>query len=110
MSRPTRRRTAVLSVALLAVASCGADEPVRFQADGAVQLECMQHQSDPPGPDYTDPERADLGRNLTVFKYYSLNGATGYCDGSGPRDADRAWAEFVAAQTGTDRTVSAILG
>lgn len=83
--------------------------PARFAADGAVKLSCMKHQAQAPGSDYTDPQRADLGRNLTVYKYYVLNGAEKYCDGKGPNAADRAWAQFVAKQTGDRASVAAIL-
>lgn len=105
----TGRLLVALTGAILAGCTSSGDAPARFQADGAVKLSCMQHQTQAPGSDYTDPERADLGRNLTVFKYYVLNGAVKYCDDKGPTAADRAWAQFVAKQTGNRASVAPIL-
>jgi hypothetical protein len=107
-------RTTVLAllVPALVLAGCTSDPapaPTRFNAEGDVQLTCMAHQQDPPSVDYTDPARADLGRNLAVFKYFALNGALGYCDGAGPGAADRAWAQFYADSTSNRTPVAAIL-
>ncbi len=107
---PTARLLALLLVCCAAVGcSSSADAPARFAADGAKKLSCMQHQTVAPGSDYTDPQRSDLGRNLTVFKYYVLNGAVKYCDDKGPNADDRAWAQFVAKETGNRASVAAIL-
>lgn len=110
---PLKVSTGPLLVALMLTSLAGCtssgDAPARFAADGAVKLSCMQHQTQAPGADYTDPQRADLGRNLTVFKYYVLNGAAKYCDDKGPNAADRAWAQFVAKQTSNRASVAAIL-
>lgn len=103
---------ALLAVPAVLLAGCTSDPapaPVRFAAAGDVQLTCMEHQTTTPDSDYTDPARADLGRNLAVFKYYALNGALGFCDGAGPTDADRAWAQFYADQTKNRTPVAAIL-
>ena len=107
---PTARLLTVLLVCCAAVGCTSSpDAPTRFAADGAVKLSCMKHQTQAPGSDYTDPRRADLGRNLTVYKYYVLNGAEKYCDGKGPTAADRAWAQFVATETGNRASVAPIL-
>lgn len=104
------RLLALLLVGWAAVGCTSSGEaPTRFAADGAVKLSCMKHQAQAPGANYTDPQRADLGRNLTVFKYYVLNGAAKYCDGKGPNAADRAWAQFVAKETGNRASVAPIL-
>lgn len=107
-------RTTLLAfvIPVLVVAGCSsapAPAPVRFNAEGNGQLTCMAHQRDNPGADYSDPARADLGRNLTVFKYFVLNGALGYCDRAGPNRSDRAWAQFYADQTSNRAPVAAIL-
>lgn len=102
---------ALLAVPVL-LAGCTSDPapaPVRFAAAGDVQLTCMEHQSTTPDGDYTDPARADLGRSLEVFRYYVLNGSLAYCDGAGPSEADRAWAQFYADQTKNRKPVAAIL-
>jgi len=87
----------------------GSTPQARFNPEGDVAVACMVHQSQPPGTDYTDRARADLGRNLAVFKYYALNATKGYCDGAGPTSADRAWAQFTADQTGNRAEVAKIL-
>ena len=109
-------RTTVLAllVPVLLLAGCTSDPapapaPVRFDAEGDVQLTCMTHQTTVPDGDYTDPARANTGRNLAVFRYYVLNGSLGYCDGAGPTADDRAWAQFSADSTSNRAPVAAIL-
>ncbi len=72
-------------------------------------MKCMVHQTQPPGPDYTDPAHANLGRTLAVLKYYKLNATKSYCDGSGPTEADKQWAQFTVAQTGDRAALADIL-
>lgn len=59
--------------------------------------------------DYTDPERANIFRNLPVLKYYVTNWSKGYCDGAGPTANDRAWAQWSADQSSNRAPVAAIL-
>lgn len=101
---------AVLATSVLLTACSGADdEPYVFVAEPGVEVECMEHQTEPPGETYTDPEQADLARNLRVLRYYVQNGDKGYCDDGGPTDADRAWAQFYLDQTTNREPVAAIL-
>jgi hypothetical protein len=88
---------------MLAVAGCTEDPgPVFADADGR-EISCMQHQPEPPGSRYTDPESRDTTEILTVLRYYTANGTKPYCDGTGPTTADRAWAQLYLGQ-GADPT------
>ena len=91
-----------ITLVLLAAAGCTDDGGPRFDAEGGRDVPCMVHQQEPPGSRYTDPERIDTAELLTVLRYYTAHGAKGYCDGAGPTDTDRAWAELYLRQ-GADR-------
>ncbi|MFN2497303.1 MAG: hypothetical protein ABR608_15600 [Pseudonocardiaceae bacterium] len=92
----------VVALAVLTVAGCTDDGGPRFDAEGGRDVPCMTHQEEPPGSRYTDPERRDTAEVLTVLRYYTAHGRKPYCDGAGPSEADRAWAEFYVQQ-GADR-------
>jgi hypothetical protein len=89
-------------LALLAVAGCTDDGGPRFGAEGGQDITCMVHQPEPPGSRYTEPERRNTAEVFTVLRYYTTHGRKPYCDGAGPTEADRAWAEFYVQQ-GADR-------
>ena len=84
-------------------------DPTRFDLEGEVAVSCMSHQTSTPGVDYTDPARETVFRNLPVLKYYASNGSKGYCDGAGPNNNDRAWAQWSADQSSNRAPVAAIL-
>lgn len=107
-------RPIVLTVlgACLVVAGCSGEEavpPYVFNSEGDAGVECMAHQEQPPGESYTVTEQNGLGRNLAVLRYYVDNGSKPYCDGAGPTDADRQWAQFYLEQTSNREPVAAIL-
>ncbi len=98
-----------LTLALLAAAGCSDNGGPLFNNEGARELRCMQHQSEPPGSRYTDPGRGNPAELLAVLRYYTANGTKPYCDGAPPSDTDRAWAKLYV-QLGADRTrVAALL-
>ncbi|MCA1604590.1 MAG: hypothetical protein LC775_03725 [Acidobacteria bacterium] len=88
---------------MLAVAGCAEEAGPLFADAGGREISCMQHQLEPPGSRYTDPERINTAELLTVLRYYTAHGTKGYCDGTGPTDADRAWARLYVEQ-GADRS------
>jgi len=95
--------TAVAALLMLAGAGCTEEAgPLFADADG-LEITCMQHQPEPPGSRYTDPERTNTAELLTVLRYYTAHGTKGYCDGAGPTDADRAWVRLYVEQ-GADRS------
>lgn len=96
-----------LALALLAVAGCADDGGPVFNNEGGRQITCMQHQPQPPGTRYT--ERHLTGEVFAVLRYYTANGAKPYCDGTGPTDADRAWAEFYLRQGAERANIAPIL-
>lgn len=107
-----RLRGALLSV--LFVTACSATAPTapdpgpRF-ADENGELRCMAHQPHPPGTRYTDATRVRTEETLAVLRYYTANGAKPYCDGKGPTDVDRRWADLYV-RLGADRdNVAALL-
>lgn len=99
-----RRAVPALALALLAITGCADDDggPV-FNNEGSQEITCMQHQSEPPGSRYTDPERRNTAELFTMLRYYTAYGTKPYCDNAPPTEADRAWAEFYVQQ-GAERT------
>ena len=97
--------TMALGAALLvlAVAGCTDGGGPMFNSEGGRDVACMTHQPEPPGSRYTDPERRNTAELLTVLRYYTAYGRKPYCDGAGPTEADRAWAELYVQQ-GADRS------
>lgn len=87
-----------IGLALLATAGCAGDGGPVFDAEGSRPITCMQHQPEPPGSRYTDPERRDTAEVLAVLRYYTAHGRKPYCDGAGPTRVDRAWARFYLEQ------------
>lgn len=98
----------VSAVALVVAAGCGTDTG-RFNSEGLVELTCMTHQGATPGEAYTEQENGDIGLRLQVLRYYTLNGDVGYCDGEGPTNTDREWANLVVELGGSRDTVAPIL-
>ena len=98
-----RRLFAGAALALLATAGCADDGGPTFNNEGAQQISCLQHQPEPPGSRYTDPERRNTTELLAVLRYYTAHGTKPYCDGAPPTEADRAWAQLYVQQ-GADRT------
>lgn len=93
----------VAALLMLAAAGC-AEEPGPVFADAdSSEITCMQHQPEPPGGRYTDPELRNTGELLAVLRYYTAHGHKPYCDGARPTDADRAWLWFYVEQ-GADRS------
>lgn len=106
------RRVLSLLSAGLVLAGCTADEPAApyvFDAEGNAEVACMVHQEQPPGATYTESGQTDLARTLAVLRYYVQNGSKPYCDGAGPTEADRRWAQFYLDQTANREPVAAIL-
>lgn len=97
-----RRLPAAILFALLAVAGCADDGGPVFTNEGGQEIGCLQHQPEPPGSRYTDPERRNTAEVFTVLRYYTAHGTKPYCDGAPPTEADQAWAELYVQQ-GADR-------
>jgi hypothetical protein len=107
---------AIVSTLLLGAVACTATAPdpgPRFDDEttggNARDLTCMKHQPQPPGPRYTDDTLRRTDETLALLRYYTANGAKPYCDGTGPTDIDRQWAD-VYVRLGADRkNVAALL-
>lgn len=92
-----------LTLALLGTAGCADDGGPVFNNQGGRQINCLQHQPEPPGSRYTDPERRGTADLFVVLRYYTANGRKPYCDAAPPTEADQAWADFYLRQ-GADRS------
>lgn len=97
------------STALLA-ACAGTPEPGPvFDNESGTELTCMRHQSQPPGPRYTDEAMRGTGETLSLLRYYTAHGRKPFCDGQVPTDIDKQWAQLYVT-LGADRTnVTALL-
>ncbi len=87
---------AALVTTLTACGGSGDDAGGRFATGtGEYPLSCLDHQPDAPGAAYTGTGASDTGAIFQMLKYYTGNKAvTAYCDGKGPTDTDREWAEL----------------
>lgn len=103
-------RWLVLVPVLLFAAGCGDDGGARFVSGGGVDIPCMQHQPEPPGSRYTDPEQKKIVEVLEVLRYYTENGRKPYCDGQGPTEIDQQWARYYVSQGADPTNVAPILG
>lgn len=104
-----RSFVAVTALVMPIVAGCAVDPgPVFADADGR-EISCMQHQPAPPGGRYTELEGRRTGDVLAVLRYYTANGRKPYCDGAGPTETDRAWAEFYVRQGAEPSNVAPLL-
>ncbi len=92
----------IAAAALSAGCSAAADDGPRFDDEGAAALTCMKHQPAGPGPRYTDAARRSTTDALPLLRYYTANGAKGFCDGAAPTETDRTWAR-VYVDLGADR-------
>jgi hypothetical protein len=100
---PSRHRLLpALALTLLAITGCADDGGRVFNNEGGRQISCLQHQPEPPGSRYTNPERRNTAEVLAVLRYYTAHGTKPYCDNAPPTAVDRAWAEFYVQQ-GADR-------
>lgn len=104
------RAAALLSALFVSACTATAPDPgPRFDDEG-IEVSCMKHQPRPPGTRYTDDEQRRTGETLALLRYYTANGAKPYCDGEGPTEVDRRWAELYV-RLGADRdNVAALLG
>jgi hypothetical protein len=98
-----------LVLVLLAISGCADDGGPLFHNEGGRQISCLQHQPEPPGSRYTDPERRDTAELLAVLRYYTAHGTKPYCDGVPPTKIDHAWAEFYVQQGADPTHVAPIL-
>jgi hypothetical protein len=104
-----RLRGAVLGVLLVTACSGTAPDPGPRFAYESGEPSCMKHQPHPPGTRYTDATRVRTEETLSVLRYYTANGTKPYCDGKGPTDVDRRWADLYV-RLGADRdNVAALL-
>ena len=103
----------LVATALLLLAGCtqGATAAgVKFDDEGLADVACMKHQPAPPAADYTDEDGGPTDEVLPVLRYYTAHGKKAYCDGTGPNDADKAWAA-VYVDLGADKAnVAKLLG
>jgi hypothetical protein len=103
----------LVATALLLLAGCtqGATAAgVKFDDEGLAEVACMKHQPAPPAADYTDEDGGPTPEVLPVLRYYTAHGKKAYCDGTGPNDADKAWAA-VYVDLGADKAnVAKLLG
>lgn len=104
-----RRGMVAAAVAVLA-AGCSSGSTGQFNPGQGSELTCMEHQTDTPGTAYTSGPEADTASILGVFRYYVSNGDKAYCDGAGPTEIDRQWAQLVVDLGGSKDSVAKILG
>ncbi len=94
----TARRTVALLVTGLALSACGSgSDDGRFVTgdETAYPLQCLEHQPDKPGKAYTGGETAETTAVLKMLRYYTANKAVrAFCDGEGPSQNDRRWADL----------------
>ena len=104
-----RLRTVLLTALFVSACTANAPDPgPRFDDEG-IEVSCMKHQALPPGTRYTDDTQRRTGETLALLRYYTANGAKAYCDGKGPTDVDRQWAE-IYVRLGAERdNVAALL-
>jgi len=104
-----RLRAALLTALFVSACTANAPDPgPRFDDEG-IEVSCMKHQALPPGTRYTDDTQRRTGETLALLRYYTANGAKAYCDGKGPTDVDRQWAE-IYVRLGAERdNVAALL-
>lgn len=116
-ARASHRLSAtVLSGLIVGAVACTANAPdpgPRFDdetVNGAVQeLSCMKHQPLPPGARYTDTTTRRTGETFALLRYYTANGTKPYCDGKGPTDTDRKWADIYVDLGAAKENVAALL-
>lgn len=107
---------AALSAALAAgLAGCGSggDDDGRFATgnESAYPLGCLEHQMAKPGQAYTGGENAETTTVLKMLRYYTANKAVrAFCDGKGPSDTDRRWAELYVELGSEPAHVAHLLG
>ena len=104
-----RLRTVLLTALFVSACTANAPDPgPRFDDEG-IEVSCMTHQPLPPGTRYTDDTQRRTGETLALLRYYTANGTQAYCDGKGPTDVDRQWAE-IYVRLGAERdNVAALL-
>ncbi len=105
-------RSTLVAVAVLSFAGCtgeSADDGRFDRGEVEGELECMEHQAESPGTDYTGGTEADTAAILGMFRYYVDNGDKPYCDGDPPSDTDRDWAQLVVDLGGSEESVAPIL-
>ncbi|GGM73148.1 hypothetical protein GCM10011609_06240 [Lentzea pudingi] len=94
---------------LISCASSPEPGPV-FDNEGGAELTCMRHQSQPPGPRYTDESMRSTGETLSLLRYYTAHGSKPFCDSHKATDFDKQWAQLYVT-LGADRAnVTALLG
>lgn len=69
--------------------------PAAFD-DAAWGPDCMRHQQKTPLP--ADLSGGDVGRTLTVLRYYTAHGLQAFCDGAGATGIDLQWMRLYVAQ------------
>lgn len=98
MRASTTLRAAALMVAGLALTACGSgSDDGRFATgdEAAYPVQCLEHQPAKPGKAYTSGETAETTAVLKMLRYYTANKAVQtFCDGKGPSDNDRRWADL----------------
>lgn len=72
-------------------------------------MRCLDHQTRPPGPDYTGGQHANTSKILVMAHYYVTNGSKPYCDGAQPSTVDRDWARLYVRLGGQPGQVNRIL-
>lgn len=109
------RLAAAAMAACLAVAGCShsggrrATDTGDFNGQPRAAVQCLEHQTSPPGRDYTGGQHADTSRILFMLHYYVANGAKPYCDGKRPSSVDRDWARLYVRLGGQSDRVERIL-
>lgn len=92
----------------------GPDGGPPFDNEGGADIACMAHQTDEPGPRYTDKATREAESDnvpiLALMKYYTAHGAKPYCDGAPATEADRAWGQLYDDLGGTADPVPSVLG
>ncbi|WP_439657585.1 hypothetical protein ACSHWB_35055 [Lentzea sp. HUAS TT2] len=95
---------------VLTACTTTADPGPVFDNENGADLTCLRHQSQPPGPRYTDESMRNTGETLSLLRYYTAHGRKPFCDNQSPTDADKQWAQLYVT-LGADRTnVTALLG
>lgn len=92
--------------AAASVSGCG-EEGGRFNAQaGGGSPDCLVHQSESPGEEYTPGgEDSEVTALLQVMRYYTANGGKDYCDGKPATDVDVQWMDLYVASGGAAKHV-----
>ena len=92
----------------VANASGGGDG--QFSAKVLGSVDCLEHQDEAPGEDYTSGADANTGKVLRMLRYYTVNGEKAFCDGGAATKTDRKWAKLYVKLGADPAKISGVTG